>query len=211
MISEICISFIYLLLSQKADIVGELQNRYDKIKDFKTEFKQSYYSANGTLLMESSGNLYYKKSGMFKWEYKTPKEKEFIVKGNKLFVYLKDDSIVYVDEDFKSSQMKLVLLFLYGEGSIEREFNIDKVEEETEFVRILLTPKESSSQVARLIIHLRKKEKNVEKLEITDRLNNRNVFYFEKIVFDTGLKESFFNFKIPDGVEVSPIPKDMFK
>jgi len=107
--------------------------------------------------------------------------------------------------------MKLVLLFLYGEGSIEREFNIDKVEEETEFVRILLTPKESSSQVARLIIHLRKKEKNVEKLEITDRLNNRNVFYFEKIVFDTGLKESFFNFKIPDGVEVSPIPKDMFK
>jgi outer membrane lipoprotein carrier protein len=211
MISKICISLIYLLISQKADLVSDLQNRYDRIKDFKAEFIQSYYSANGTLLMESKGKLYYKKSGMFKWEYETPKAKEFVIKGNKLFVYLKDDGIVYVDEDFKSSQLKLVMLFLYGVGSIEREFNVDKVDEEEEFARILLTPREATTQIARMIMHIRKNEKNVEKLEIIDDLNNRNVFRFKDITFDTGLKESFFNFRIPEGVEVSPIPKDLFK
>ncbi|MCX7959431.1 MAG: outer membrane lipoprotein chaperone LolA [Deltaproteobacteria bacterium] len=199
------------LYAQKTDVISLLQNRYDKIKDFKTEFVQSYYAANGTLLMESTGMLYFKKKGMFRWDYETPKKKEFIIKGNSLWVLLKDDGIVYVDDDFKSSQIKLVLLFLYGEGSIEREFNIDKVDEETEFFRILLVPREESQQISRLIIHMRKKTYNVEKIEITDKTGNRNVFHFRNLDFDTGIKDSFFSLKIPDGVEVSPLPKDMFR
>lgn len=204
-----CVSL--LLIAQKGDVVSLLQIRYDKVKDFKAEFIQSYYSSNGTILMESTGMLYYKKSGMFRWDYKTPKQKEFVINGNNLWVYLKDDDIVYIDDNFKSTQMKLVLLFLYGEGSIEREFNIDKVDEEKEFYRILLTPRESSSQLSRLIIHLRKKSLDVEKIEITDNIGNRNVFYFKNINFDVGLKDSLFKFKVPEGVEVSPLPKDMFK
>jgi len=208
---------IFVLLStificgQKVDIINLLQNRYDKIKDFKTEFVQTYYSSNGTVLMESEGVLYYKKAGMFRWDYKTPKQKEFIIKGNNLWVYLKDDGIIYVDDDFKSSQIKFVLLFLYGEGSIEKEFNIDKINDEEGYFRILLTPKDGSVQISRLLIHIEKKSYNVEKIEIVDRLGNRNVFHFKNLVFDNRLKEELFNVKIPEGVEVSPIPKDMFK
>lgn len=200
-----------LVVMREKDIVTLLQQRYDKIKDFKSDFIQSYYSANGTMLMESSGTLYYKKSSMFKWIYKTPKKKEFVVKGNKLFIYLKDDAIVYIDEDFRSSQMNMVLLFLYGEGSIENQFNIDKVEEEGVYYRLFLTPKEKDSTVARLIISAERSNINVEKLEITDNLGNRNVFRFKNTHFDTGVKESFFIFKIPENVEISPLPKDMFR
>ncbi len=209
---RIFLAFAVLFLYDKnPDIVSLLQSRYDKIKDFKAEFIQSYYGSNGTLLMESTGVLYYKKSGMFRWNYKTPKQKDFVIKGNNLWVYLKDDGIVYVDDDFKSSQIKLVLLFLYGEGSIEREFNVEKADEEAEFFRLLLVPREESAQIARLVIHLRKKTYNVEKIEITDKIGNRNVFHFRNLEFDTGLKDSFFSFKIPDDAEVSPLPKDMFK
>ncbi len=211
MIKNIFLLSAFLFLAQNKDIISQLQNRYDKIKDFKTEFIQTYYASNGTLLMESSGMLYYKKAGMFRWDYKTPKQKEFVISGNKLWVYLKDDGIVYIDDDFRSSQIKIVLLFLYGEGSIEREFNIDKVDEDGNYNRILLTPKEESNQVARLIIHLNKKDINVEKIEIIDKIGNRNVFHFKNLIFDNGLKETLFKFKIPEGVEVSPIPKDMFK
>ncbi len=202
---------VNLFIAKEPDVVVQLQQRYDKIKDFRADFIQSYYSTNGTQLMESKGTLYYKKSGMFKWIYETPKKKEFVIRGNKLYVYLKDDSIVYLDEDFKSSQMKMILLFLYGEGNIEKQFNIEKVEDDKDYNRILLTPKEKNSTVSKLILTVDKTNHNVEKLEITDNLGNRNVFHFKNILFDSDLKESFFIFKIPEGVELSPIPKDMFR
>lgn len=211
MIKNILLLSAFLIFAQNKDIILQLQNRYDKIKDFKTDFIQSYYAANGTLLMESEGVLYYKKVGMFRWDYKTPKQKEFIIKGNKLWVYLKDDGIVYIDEDFQSSQIKLVLLFLYGEGSIEREFNIDKVDEDKDYYRIMLTPKMESAQISKMFIHLKNKKIDVEKIEIIDKIGNRNVFHFKNLSFDNGLKEKLFNLDIPDGVEVSPLPKDMFK
>ncbi|MCX7943503.1 MAG: outer membrane lipoprotein chaperone LolA [Deltaproteobacteria bacterium] len=198
-------------LNTSQDVISLLQDRYDKIKDFKTEFIQSYYSTNGTLLLESTGVLYYKKKGMFRWDYKTPKQKQFIVKDNTLWIFLKDDGIVYIDDNFKTSQMKLILLFLYGEGSLEREFNVEKITEDTEFYRILLIPKEEAANLTRLTIHLRRKTYNVEKMEITDRLGNKNVFHFKNLNFDVGLGEALFNFKIPEGVEVYPLPKDMFK
>src|SRR5204863_8165829 len=80
-----------------ADAVArDLQNKYDRVIDFSTDFVHSY--RGGVLRQQATeqGHLLVKKPGKMRWEYTSPEKKTFVSDGHKLYSYIPQDKQVIV-------------------------------------------------------------------------------------------------------------------
>ena len=107
------------------EVVDRVQDRYDRVESFSTEFRQVFQSqgvffesdwGEGILLMKRPGKMY--------WEYQRPTRKLFVADGKQTFFYVPGENQVTIT-DLDPETADTPLLFLLGPKRIRDDFLVE--------------------------------------------------------------------------------------
>jgi outer membrane lipoprotein carrier protein len=190
------------------EVLGEIQNRYEKTSDSEAKFLQEYFGKMMKGGPKGEGKVYFKKKGMMRWDYEVPKQK-IISDGQSLWFYQPDDNQVMVSEISKDFLEKTPLAFLAGEGDLRRDFNLinfnESVSPKEDHYVVELAPKEPQAGLSKLSLTVDKKTYQVVQADVIDAMGNITRTRFLDIKTNLNLPDSFFRFTIPPGAEVLKI------
>lgn len=198
---------LLLLLALAADldrVVDGLQKRYASVKQFSADFVQIYRSRD--IERVERGQVYMKKPGKMRWEYREPEEKLFVSDGKRVYLYLPQEQQVQIRDFSADEAQSAPILFLLGRGELAKEFEPsweereNKIEAENHLIR--LTPRELNSNYAYLVLELAPRDYSLERLIIVEHGGDRSEFRISNFKANVKLDDGLFKFKIPKGVEI---------
>lgn len=182
----------------------KIQAYYNKIKTFKSNFRQVFTKRFHGDQKPESGVLYITKPGKMTWEYTSPEKKYFIVDGKKAWVYepLNKQALW---KNISDSGLPAPVKFLWGKGNLIAEFNV-KIVKNSKFAGknetvLKLVPKKRSPHY-KSVLFVTDSSGAVKQSIVYDHEGNRNRIYFSSIVLDKTIPESTYIFKAPKGVMV---------
>jgi outer membrane lipoprotein carrier protein len=190
------------------EVLGEIQNRYEKTSDSEANFIQEYFGKMMKGGPKGEGKVYFKKKGMMRWDYEVPNQK-IISNGQALWFYRPDDNQVMVSDVSKDFLEKTPLAFLAGEGDLRRDFNLlnfnEAVSPKEDHYVVELAPKEPQAGLSKLSLTVDKKTYHVLQADVIDAMGNITRTRFLNIKANLNLPDSLFHFTIPPGAEVLKI------
>jgi len=183
-------------------ILAEIQNRYENTNALEAKFIQEYIGKVMRQPQKGEGKVYFKKKGMMRWDYQVPNQK-FISDGQTLWYYQPEENQVFISN---AEKMIKEFGFLAGEGDLRRDFkflNMNESSSQKEDLFIFeLAPRESHPAVSKLSLSVDKKTYYILQVDVIDGLGNVTRTRFTDIKTNIELPHSFFQFKVPSGVEV---------
>lgn len=187
------------------DLAAAVQQRYERIRDFRADFTHEY--AGGVLGRKTveRGEVVIRKPGRMRWTYTSPERKVFVSDGVKLYSYVPADRQVYVASVPGGEQASTPALFLAGQGNLTRDFTVTSVEAPKELagtVAIELTPRKAEREYESLVLVVDRESLQWRRLVTRDRQGGTSTFSFTNLRENTGVPDSEFVFKIPRGVDV---------
>ena len=186
-------------------VAQDLQRKYDRIKDFSTDFVHAY--RGGVLKQQATerGRLLVKKPGKMRWEYTAPEKKLFISDGHKIYSYIPQDRQVVVSTMPQDDQAPTPALFLTGKGNITRDFTVafDQVADAPAgSIALKLTPKKREPEYDSLVLVVDPKTLSLRMLITFDTQGGRSAFTFSNLQENVGLADNHFVFQMPRNVDV---------
>ncbi len=182
-------------------LTRKVQRFYEKTRDFVAHFEQRYtYKVLGRTT-KSAGTVSFKKPGLMRWDYDTPREKHFIVDGSTLWVYTPEDHTVIRRPNFRPGSLSSSITFLWGKGDLLAEFDVALAGEAT----LKLTPKTPQPGFASLRFVVDPKTGRVLESTVIDAQGNENHLVFSDAKLDTGLPKARFTFRPPKGATVQTL------
>lgn len=190
------------------ELIGRVQQTYERSKDIKGKFKQVYSDPLYGSTRTSYGYLFVKKPGMMRWNYASPERKAFISDGKVLWVWEPEQNQAFRNPLDKST-LSTGLSFLLGAGKLSSEFEIayasGKDEALTDLaaqrVGLKLTPRTPTAHYEHLLFVVRLTDYAVVETHVVGR-NSTNHFTFSKLVFDSKLGKKRFRFKPPSETRI---------
>lgn len=187
------------------DLADAVQQRYERIRDFRADFTHEY--AGGVLGRKTveRGEVVIRKPGRMRWTYTSPERKVFVSDGIKLYSYVPADRQVYVASVPGGDQASTPALFLAGQGNLTRDFTVTSVEAPKELagtVALELTPRKAEREYESLVLVVDRESLQWRRLVTRDRQGGTSTFSFTNLRENTGVPDSEFVFKIPRGVDV---------
>lgn len=196
---------------QKTDletVVTRLQDNYKEIKDYRATFVQEAKIKGYPRPQISSGEVFYKKPGMMRWNYDKPEPQEIVTDGKVLWMYSPSLDQVMKADFAMTSQSKVAEAFLSGMGNISKDFNIsiENSKGTKADIILMLTPKDESDPVKSLELSVDRETIYVRKSVMTDIYGNVTSVSLSNFKVNTGIKKKLFDFVPPEGVEVITPP-----
>jgi len=71
-----------------------IEKDFISINSFKAEFEQIYSYTGGKEQIKERGLIYFKKPSLFRWEYKEPEKKIFILKGDEILTFFPEEGLI---------------------------------------------------------------------------------------------------------------------
>ncbi len=176
-------------------LVRKVQAFYEKTRDLSAHFRQTYTYAGFGRRQVSSGTLQVKKPGMMRWDYQKPSPKTVVVKGTRLVQYEPEENQAYVDEHFDASGMSAALTFLLGKGDLTKEFDVASGENGA----LVLRPKVEDPRVDQITL-VADAQGQIVSTRVMDGAGNVNEIQLEDVRRNTGVPDSAFDLKLPEGV-----------
>jgi outer membrane lipoprotein carrier protein len=186
-------------------LAKELQQKYDKVRDFSADFVQTY---RGGVLRQTAterGRLTVKKPGKMRWEYRDPERKLFVSDGHKLYSYVPEDRQVLVSDVPDDDHATTPALFLAGKGSLTRDFIVSyaKADEAPSSTTVLkLSPRKTEPEYDWLMLAIDPATLQIRMLITVDAQGGRSTFTLTNLKENVGVADKEFAFSIPRGVEV---------
>ncbi len=191
--------------TQVEQILDSVQKFYGRTSDLKAKFTQTYtYKVYGRTQV-SRGRVFFKKPGMMRWDYREPVPKVFVADGEHLWIYEPQEN-QYFKRALKSSQLPIALSFMTGRGDLAAEFDVKLIGEAAGAYTLELLPKQDASDYQSLILEVETSTFAVRSSTVIDPVGNTNQLVFDRMVVNSGLPDSGFKFKAPEGVREVKVP-----
>ncbi len=196
------------------EVVKKLQARYEQTKDLSAQFTQTTKIEGFATPITSSGHVYIKKPGRLRWDYLEPNVEEIYVTQDDVKMYVPEHKQVLVGKLTQMTASQAPLELLQGAAKLEEHYTIDPAPSEAKgeggIPLIPLIPKqeahESLRTVARIVVEVQAKTYFIKRVAIHETGGNVSTFEFSHLKANAGLKNAFFEFKTPPGVEVVKAP-----
>lgn len=183
--------------------VDQMQRFYEETKDFTATFQQNYRH-RGFPAKKASGTVRFKKrGGSMRWDYQKPDEKVFVISGKKIYTYDKEAkqlTVASVDTDRLSAS----ITFLWGQGKLEREFNIRKADRKdlTGGIALELIPKAADPRFREVFFLLDPKTYAVKESLVVDPDGSENRVAFVDVKANTGFSDEVFQIEHPKDTQI---------
>ena len=199
-------------LAEALYVAQKVQAYYNKTRDFKAKFQQIYKKAFHGTQPPRYGYLWVKKPGLMRWDYVSPRKKQLISDGQKLWIYVPGDKQVFW-KDLKSSALPTAVTFLWGRGKLLDDFWV-KVLPGSKYTKpgtmvLKLLPKQPNANFKHLLFVVELKTGMVRESLIFDHLGNRNHYIFSQARANTRIPTATFKFTPPQGVRVIRATRDL--
>ena len=188
--------------SEKEDVLDAVQKQYDKTKTFKAKFVQKSYLKIMGQTQIARGEVYIKKPGKMKWDYKAPDPQILTSNDNVVWLYLPEEKQVTKMQMENIYSSNTPAMFLVGKGKLSESFVVDKVLKTSGLVTLTLLPKDDEMNIERLLLFVDDKNYQITGASVYDKLGNKTEILFSSIQVNQAIPDEFFDFKIPEGVDV---------
>ncbi len=189
--------------------VAALQRKYSGMRDLQMNFVQSY-GWPGRQPRTESGQVFLRRPGLMRWEYREPAEKLFLSDGETIHFYLPDRKQVQKSRVGRSRDRRLPFLFLLGRGNLKSDFSrIEWAREKPFFAgnRVLAaTPGKAAGPLVEVLMEYDPDRMQLQRVALIERGGARNDFIFTNIRENAGLGKTLFDFQAPADVEAVGLP-----
>lgn len=187
-------------------VLEKLKSTYQQSNSWNADFSQATYVEVLGREVKKNGEIYLKKPGKMKIDYKGERGKSYISNGQKLWIYTEGDTQVQVFKKISSVVSTEALAFLQGLGDLEKEFRIKSAEKGTvkpqnsALSLLELFPKKKGSPLTKVILGVEPKTGMVEEAFLFNTSGNNTHYVFKNIRLNANLEDRFFEFDKPSGV-----------
>ena len=196
------IRFFFILLfslNVSANSDSDLSNILNQMNSLTGKFKQTVKDQNGATLQEVSGQFFFKKPNLFKWDYLEPSKSQLISDGELLYLYDPDLKQVVISQLKKFGGLSPAMLLVTSD--IESLFEITIVQDEkgTDWFRALpLEPEKANFKE----VFINFVQKELKSMRIIDGFNNSTEIEFIKVSRNTDINEAIFLFNTPEDTDI---------
>lgn len=179
--------------------VRQLKAFLKNTKSLTADFKQVLINEQGNPVQTSHGLFYLQRPGKFRWDYLKPFQQQIISTSGKVWFYdtdLEQVTVKKLDESVGSTPA----LLLSGEISLDDNFTMEQQGVDGDLMWVKLVPKNPESTFKYVLMGL--SNESLGGMELSDNFGQLTRIYFSNVVLNPPLKQTLFEFKVPDGVDV---------
>ena len=192
--------FLLLLfcLNVSANSHFELSEKLNKMKSLTGDFKQKVTDQNGAILQEVSGQFFFKKPNLFKWDYLKPLKSQLISDGELLYLYDPDLKQVVISQLKKIGGVSPAMLLVTKD--IESLFKITRIrDKEIDWFKAVPHDPEKANFKE---VFINFSHDRLKFMTIIDGFDNKTEIQFININQNLKINDAFFLFNTPDGIDV---------
>lgn len=193
--------FIFLLFCSNvlANSHSELSNLLNKMNSLTGNFKQKVIDQNGAILQEVSGQFFFKKPNLFKWDYLEPVKSQLISDGELLYLYDPDLKQVIISQLKKIGGVSPAMLLVTRD--IESLFKVSIIQDEKGVSWFKALPHEpEKANFKEVFINFVQNE--LKGMRIIDGFDNTTEIEFIKVSRNININEAIFLFNTPEDIDV---------
>ncbi len=178
------------------ELLVKIEEKHGK-NGFKADFIQESTLKSIGETVTASGNVYLKKSGKMRWEYKTPETQLYISNGKELWAYNPEDMSVTIAE--QSSNFD----FLTDMQMLRKKYNISIVDKNKNHnIKVELIAKHEDADFRKIYLIIARETSIIKEIILYNVNDDETIIKLSNHQFDKILNESLFNFEIPEGTDI---------
>jgi outer membrane lipoprotein carrier protein len=174
--------------------------RYFKdLQSLRADFVQTVFDDQNQILQSSSGRVFMRRPGKFRWDYQKPYKQLIVADGERLWLYdidLEQVTVKKLDQSISAAPLAV----LSGATPVEQAFTVSKVATQDKLQWYELHPKQQQSEFNLLRIAFA--DGTLRTLELEDNLQRRTRLDLTNVERNPVLDSSLFRFTPPAGVDV---------
>ncbi len=175
-------------------------NRFHKeVKAFAADFSQVLKDATGNTVQESSGQVWIKRPGLFRWVYSDPYPQVIVADGERIWIHDPELDQVTVKQAAKAIGNAPALV-LSGKHPLSRDFKLTEVDRGDEYQWVSLVPKQENSEFSEISVGF--KQSSIAILELKDNLGQRTQIRFHQLKINADIDNKIFRFTVPPGTDL---------
>ena len=192
------IIFLFSLpLSANSD--SEFSNILNEMNSLTGNFKQKVLDPNGETLQEVSGQFFFKKPNLFKWDYLEPSKSQLISDGELLYLYDPDLKQVVISQLKNLGGVSPAMLLVNRE--IENLFEISVIKDRKGINWFKAVPQEpEKANFKEVFINF--VQKKLKGMRVIDSFDNITEIEFLKVSRNININEAIFLFNTPEDIDV---------
>ncbi len=176
----------------------KIQKAYENIREIKGSFVQKSTIKDLKRTDTFKGTFLIKVPSKMRWHYSDAKQStEVIIINNELLIYQKNEKQVLKSKFDSQNYGRAPIALLGGFGNVGEEFNVSEKNG-----RLFLKPKRPMASVASIEVVVSEGEFPISSLSIIDKRSNRIDITLKDVKVNPGIKDSAFEFSVPQGVSV---------
>ena len=187
-------------------VLQSVRAKHQLSEDISYSFSQTWVDELRGARPAETGTILVKQDGRFRWAYQQPERKDFIFDGTRAWLYEPSKSQATEFEGFATSAASQALQFLWGRGKLDALFNLDWCSEgcpKGEGEKLLeLRPKATLATLERMVVRIDATTYQILGAISYDPMGNQTVYELSNPVVGKVHKESWFEFQVPNGVNV---------
>ena len=185
-------------------MLADVDKHYNALATMNLHFEE-FYRVNGRE-RRASGEAFFKKLGLMRWEYDEPEEKLFVCDGKTAYLYSPSDRLVRHAPIKKIDDLRSPLRFLLGKSRLARELERANLPDEVKPLRpgnIVISgkPTNYSDRVETVWVEV-SPEHRIDRLVIKNVDGAETEFRFSNQQENIKIQDARFRFTPPSGVEV---------
>ncbi len=178
---------------------SDLVNILDKMHTLKGSFTQKVTDQNGDILQEVSGQFFFKKPNLFKWDYLEPSKSQLISDGELLYLYDPDLKQVVISQLSKIGGVSPAMLLVTRD--LESLFKVSSLRDAQGVYWFMAVPHEpEKANFKKVFISF--VEDKIKRMRIIDGFDNTTEINFIKINQNLIINEAIFLFNTPEDTDV---------
>jgi outer membrane lipoprotein carrier protein len=186
------------------EIARAVDDHYNNLKNFKTEFIETYEGPG--ISRTESGTLWMKKPGRMRWEYRQPRQKLFLTDSHTAYFYVSGDRQAKKTSLKNLDDIRSPLRFLLGKTKLEKELvglalAPDVAPIQPGAVVLRGVPKGMKDRISSVLLEI-SPARQITRIVIYEVDGATTDFRFSNVEENILVQESLFRFSAPPGVEV---------
>ncbi len=191
-----------------AQLIEQVRNKYSDVDVLRADFVQVVSTPGFGEGEKQRGRVVLKRPKKMRWEFKTPQPKSFITDGEAMWIWSPQENggkgqvIIYKNMAGAGGMTDI----LNDLSKLDEYFAVERVLDDQNGKRLHVlsaTPKDEQANVKTLKIWLTKRQLQLERVVITDKLGNVTDLTFTQVKMNpANVKNTEFSFTPPSGAEV---------
>ncbi len=190
-----CIFIALLAVLPASASADALQEFFADLHTFSADFSQEVVDGNNRLLQQSSGRVWIKHPGRFRWDYLEPYQQQIVADGERLWTWDRDLEQVTVQPVGEVITATPAML-LSDSSRINEVFDVSQMDDGS----IRLVPNTTDSNVTGLNVYF--DNGLLSRISAQDTFGNTTHFSFSRLDRNPQLANELFTFEPPEGADI---------